>query len=303
MNSLQFNDTLRFGAQTTPKKVRGQFNAQTWYWKRYLSRLIFGCFDFNDIPETWDKDYMLTSLFFGGMFCITDTAMGVLPLQCGVSGVNVFNHPTTCNIANPVLGTLTRTIDEDCALVKLQYNYMGIIDVLDKYADLLAQCDKSIAVNLMNSNVAFIGFADDKTQAATLQKMYDTISKGEPIVVVKRSQVQKSDFYFNRVKESYIADAVQITQRKIIDQFLTSIGVNNANTDKRERMIRAEAESNDTEVQASVEHWLECVNRGLDTANKLYDLNVEFVRKRFESETMDELADDTEHAEMKEGEA
>lgn len=292
------DDTMRFSLRMTPKDVKGQINATTFFWERYLLRLIFGAFDFNNIPDEWDKNYMLEHLFIDGMFTITDTSAGVLPLQCGVSGVNVFNHPTTVNVANVVLGNLSRTIDVDCALVKLQYSYMGVMDVVSRSAELLASCDKGIAVNLINSMATMVMFADDKTQASTMQKMYDEMSKGNPAVFVKRSQVQKSDIYFNNVKNNFVADDIQIVQRKIIDQFLTSIGINNANTDKRERMIRAEAESNDVEVQASVEHWLECVNHGLDVANRLYGLNLEFVRKRFETETMQELGDDLEHAEM-----
>lgn len=298
MNSLQYNDTMRFSAQTVPKQVKGQINTTTFFWKRYLLRLVFGAFDFNNLPDGWDKDYMLMHLFMTGFFAITDTSAGVLPLHCGVSGVNVFEHPTTVNIANVVLGNLSRTIDVDCALVKLQYNYMGIGDVINRASDLLASGDKGIAVNLINSMATMIMFADDKTQAATMQKMYDDMTAGKPAVFVKRSTVQKSDIYFNNVKNNFVADDIQIVQRKIIDSFLTCIGINNANTDKRERMIRAEAESNDTEVQASVEHWLETVNHGLDVANKLYGLNLKFVRKRFESETMMKLTDDIEHAEM-----
>lgn len=298
MNTLQFNDTMRFSAQTRPKEVKGQINATTFFWKRYLYRLVFGAFDFNNIPDGWDKDYMLVHLFGNGFFTITDTAMGVLPLHCGISGINVFERPTTVNVANVVLGDFSRTIDVDCALVKLQYNYMGIMDVINRYADLLASADKGIAVNLINSMATMILFADDKTQAATMQKMYDDMSCGKPAVFVRRSTVQKSDIYFNNVKQNFVADDIQIVQRKLIDSFLTCIGINNANTDKRERMIRAEAESNDTEVQASVEHWLETVNDGLTVANRLYGLDLEFVRKRFESETMQELVTDTEHAQM-----
>lgn len=298
MNTLQYNDTMRFSAQTVPKQVKGQINATAFFWKRYLLRLVFGAFDFNNLPDGWDKDYMLTHLFMGGFFTITDTAMGVLPLHCGISGVNVFERPTTVNIANVVLGNMSRTIDVDCALVKLQYNYMGIGDVINRAADLLASGDKGIAVNLINSMATMILFADDKTQAATMQKMYDDMTAGKPAVFVKRSTVQKSDIYFNNVKNNFVADDIQIVQRKIIDSFLTCIGINNANTDKRERMIRAEAESNDTEVQASVEHWLETVNHGLEVANRLYGLNLEFVRKRFESETMMELDTDIEHGEI-----
>lgn len=287
MKDVMYDDLQAFRTQSRPKKVKGQFNATTFFWKRYLSRMIFGSFDFENMPEGWDRDYILTSLFYGGFFTICDTAMGVLPLRCGVSGYNVFEHPTEVQVANPVLGNFSKTIDVDCALVKLQYNYLGVVDVLNHYAELLAECDASIAVNLMNSRVAAVFFADTETQAKTMRKMYDTITAGEPAVFVKRSQVQKSDIYFNKVKENFIVDDIQIVQRKIIDQFLTSVGINNANTDKKERMIRAEAESNNAEVETSVEHWLVTVNEGLDVANRLFGLNLKFVRKEFEEPVLE----------------
>ena len=303
ITAMMYDDMQRYRGTMKPRRVRGQINADTFFWKNYLLRLLFGCFDFNNIPDGWDKDYMLTHLFMDGKICITDTAMGVLPLACGVSGVNVFNHPTTVIIANPVLGTLERTIEKDCALVKLEFSYGGVWRLLNRYADLLAQCDKAMSIGLMNASLlgGCIMFADNEAQAKTMRKLYDTLSDGEPVVFVKRSQVQKSDIYFAKGKENFLVDDVQVVQRKIIDQFLTTIGVNNANTDKRERMIRAEAESNDVEVQASVEHWLENVNEGLDVANRLYGLQLEFVRKRFEAENMDNMAQDEEHGEMKEG--
>lgn len=294
MSDKHLLDTLRFAYREEPSEVEGVFNSSAMYWKDYLYRLIFGAFDFNNIPDTWDKDYMLNHLFRDGMFCITDTQMGVLPLQCGTFGLNVFDRPSQVNVVNHLLGSLQRTIGDDCALIRLQYNYYGIDRQVQRTATMLAMCDISIAVNLMNSRVAFIGFADDKTQAATMQKMYDMISEGKPAVFIKRSQVQKSDIFYNRVKENFVADTIQVTQRKIIDQFLTSIGINNANTDKKERMIRAEAESNDVEVQASVEHWLETVNTGLREANKLYNMEIEFVRKHFNVEMPATMKEDIE---------
>lgn len=299
MSDKHLMDTMRYMLSEEPNDVDGVFNSSTMFWKDYLYRLIFGAFDFNNIPDTWDKDYMLNHLFRDGMFTITDTEMGVIPLSCGAFGLNVFDRPSNVNIANHLLGNLQRTIGIDCALVRLQYNYFGIDRQVQRASTMLAMCDSAIAVNLMNSKVAFIGFADDKTQAATMQKMYDMISAGKPAVFVKRSQIQKSDIFYNRVKENFVADEVQITQRKIIDQFLTSIGINNANTDKKERMIRAEAESNDVEVQASVEHWLETVNTGLETANKLYGLDIEFVRKHFNVEMPDTMQTDVELSEVK----
>ena len=209
-----------------------------------------------------------------GFITITDTQMGVLPLRCGVSGYNVFNHPTTVIVANPVLGNFERTIDEDCALVKISYDYRGILDIIYRYAYMLAECDCSISVNLMNSKVAFIGLVESKQQANSMKAMYDMISKGEPAVFVKGSQINQDTILYNHVKENFIASDIQLLKRKIMSEFLTEIGVNNANTEKRERLTDNEVEANDSEIQLNAGYWLDNIKEGFEVANRLYNLNL-----------------------------
>lgn len=279
--SVPYEDLLREFFARKPKEVDGVANASSFYYREWMLKKIFGRFKINGIPEQWDLDYMLSALFVDGKFCITDTAMGVLPLECGVTGINVFNHPTEVLIANPVLGSLRRTIDVDCALVKLQYNYTGVNRMIARYATLLSMCDSAIAVNLINSKVAFIGLATSKSQAATMQKMYDEISMGKPAVFVKGDQINGETFFFNHVRENFIADDVQILKRKLVNEFLTEIGINNANLDKRERLNSEEVLANNEEVYGNVEHWLTNIREGFKKANELYDLDLSIELKDF----------------------
>ena len=249
---------------------------------------LFGAFEFSGIPETWDYDYFLTHLFIDGYIAVTDTAIGVIPLLCGVTGINVFDHPTTAIFSNPVLGNFERELFGEnratsCALVKLQYDYNGVMPIVERYAELLAMCDNSIAVNLRNSKVAFIGFVSSKQQAATVQKMYDDIDSGKPAVYVKHGDgLTSDDIYYNHVKETYIANDVQLLKQSIKNDFLTEVGLNNANTDKRERLIVDEVNANNDEVQANVQHWLDNIREGLTHANELFGLNLSVKLRKFD---------------------
>lgn len=101
-----------------PNKVDAQFTARTEYYKWVLLNKIKGEIEIT-CPETWDTDYFLDTLLLEGKICITDTTAGVMPLQCGVFGLNAFQRPTSVNIANPVLGSFTRNIDQNCILMYL----------------------------------------------------------------------------------------------------------------------------------------------------------------------------------------
>lgn len=268
-----------------PIDVEGLNNASVVYYTGECIKKLFGVYHFENVPDGWDIDYMKERVFLDGLMCITDTTLGVLPLQTGVSGINVFNHPTKCIIANPVLGSFERTIDVDCALVKLQFNFGNVWPIINRYATLLSMCDSAIAVNLMNTKAAAIFGADTKAEAETYKRMYDKIALGEPAVFVGESIAKKlgDRLLFNRVKEQYVADDVEDLKQRIMDDFLSDIGINNANTDKRERLNTYEVVSNTQEVRSGAEHWLEDVNEGLKVANRLYGLNLRMIRKEFKN--------------------
>ena len=256
-------------------------------YRNWCLKKLFGAFEFGGVPDTWDYDYLLENLFMYGYLAITDTSIGVIPLRCGVTGINVFDHPTTAIFANPVLGNFERNLygdnpATDCALVKLQYDFMGAMPIINRYAALLALCDNSISVNLRNSKVAFIGFVSSKQQAATVEKMYSDIDRGKPAVYVKRGDgITSEDIYYNHVKETYIANDVQLLKQSIKNDFLTEVGLNNANTDKRERLIVDEVNANNDEVQANVQHWLDNIREGLRRANSLFGLDLSVKLRKF----------------------
>lgn len=259
---------------TTNPKIVDPKSSSFFYYESMLLRKAISIYELTGLPDNWDKDYILTKIMRNGFICITDTEAGVLPLECGISGVNVFNHPTTVNVANPVIGSFERTIDKDCALVKLQYNYRGINDILAHYATQLSDCDSSIAVNLMNSKVTFIGLVGSKQQAQSMKLMYDQITEGKPAVFVRGDQINADNILYNHVKENFVAGDIQMLKRKIMSEFLTEIGVNNANTDKRERLTDDEVQANDAEIQLNSSYWLDELREGFDRANKMYNLNI-----------------------------
>ncbi len=279
-NNIPLKDLLNEFFARRPSDVDGVMNTSAYYYRLYLLKKLFGRFGFSGIPEGWDVDYMLETLFLNGFFCVTDTAAGVLPLQCGLSGINVFGKPTTAVIANPVLGNFERTIDVNCVICQLQPNYEGIYPLINRYSVLLAMCDSSIAVNLMNTKAAWIFGASSKAQAETFKQLYDKISCGEPAVFIKDG-INEEQFFTMPVKQNFIADDVQLLKRKIIYEFLTEIGINNSNLDKRERLTDDEVAANDQEVIANIQCWIDNISIGIAKINQMFELNLGFVVRDF----------------------
>ena len=78
------------------------------YFRKYLLQKAMSVYKWK-LPETWDKDYFLYSLYGYGYIAVIDTeAFGVIPQWGAVGGYNVFYHPTYVMIANPLLPAMTR---------------------------------------------------------------------------------------------------------------------------------------------------------------------------------------------------
>ncbi len=66
--------------------------------------------------------------------------------------------------------------------------------------------------------------------------------------------------YFLNVKNTYIGNDLLLTKRSIMNEFLTEIGINNANTDKRERLNSDEVNANNSEVRCTIVRFIDTLN-------------------------------------------
>ena len=76
------------------------------------------------------------------------------------------------------------------------------------------------------------------------------------------------------MKEQYIADNILSDMRKIEAMFDTDIGIPNANTDKKERLVTDEINANNVETATRCELWLDSIRKGIDKANEMYNLSL-----------------------------
>lgn len=245
------------------------------FFKRYLLQDAISVFKFK-LPEWWDGDYFRYSLIgFGFVTVFKTDKFGIIPQQCGLSGFNVFYRPTQCTIANPLIGSEILKIGRNCELIKMQPDYSGVAPLVDYYGDLMALTWEGITTNILNSKLAYIGYADGKEEAETFKKLYDTIASGEPAVVVKKksstlSESDKFQFFTQNLGQNYIAQNMLESLRSIQAAFRAEIGIPDLNVQKKERLITAEATKTDIYTRAKSMLWLEEIQNSIEKAIKMF---------------------------------
>lgn len=269
-----------FNASFSPSTVHVNNTRLRRYFQKYLLQKAISVFKWN-LPEDWDEDYFKYTLYGMGYIAVLNTrSFGVICQGGALGGYNLYYRPSYIIITNPLIKeSITAYINRDCAIIKLQPDYSSIMDIVSYYADQLALSAEALGMNLVNVKTGVVFPADDKALAESYKKMFDKINSGDPAVVVGKKLFDQDGKpawfpFVQNMKQNYIASDVLSDMRKIEAMFDTDIGIPNANTDKKERLVTDEVNANNVETATRCELWLESIRKGVDKANEFYNLDI-----------------------------
>lgn len=271
-----------YNSRQNPSTIHTQNTGLFNYYGSYLFKKILSVFKFEGLPGTWAENYFKSILFGEGFITVfKHPEYGVIPQNCSLSDTySIFYQPKRVIVANPVLkSSLELEVGIDCEIIKIQPDYRSVLDIVSFYADMLAVSAEAMGMNLLNTKVSYVFMAENKAQAETFKKAYDRLASGDPFVVIDKSLMNEDgsvnwQMFEQNVGQNYIVDRVLNDMKTIEDQFNTKIGIPNANTQKRERLISSEVESNDIDTSALINVWLETMRKDIERVNDHYDLDI-----------------------------
>lgn len=269
-----------FNASFSPSTIHVKNSDLQRFFRRYLFQKAISVFRWK-LPETWNRDYFLYVLYAWGFIGVVETDKFGVICQAGAPyGYDIYYQPTNLIITNPLLkGALQPRIGTDCTVFKLQPDWGGINDLINYYADMLALCAETSGVNLLNSHLSFVFPADSKATAESYKKLFDRVASGEPCVVIDkhlfREDGEQSWAPFQQnIGQNYIVSDIISDMRKIMAQFDTEIGIPNANTDKRERLVTDEVNANNVETTTRCELWLDSLKECAEKTNSMFGTSI-----------------------------
>lgn len=255
-------------------------NPTTAYFAKYLLEKAVSIYKW-ELPKTWDRDYFLYVLYIAGYVGVINSGaeFGVVPQWGTLDGYNLYYAPRKFRYSNPLIGDGAPVIHEECEIIKLQGNYTGIWDLILYYASKMALLSEAFDMNAANVKTSRIFFAKSKASAETLKKLADKVQSGQVITVLDKDLLDDNgkltvEWFNDDLNKNYICDKLLIELRKLENEFCTDLGIPNSNTDKKERLITDEVNSNNTETMLRADLWLERLKECCEAVNKMYDLNI-----------------------------
>ena len=279
---IPFNIINLLDSSYSPNSIVKHNNATFAFYARYLYDKMKAVFKFK-LPETFGEELFKNALFANGYVTILNTERFGLLAQWGTGGGYTVNYtPRYILFTNPLLPELSGkelVIDEDCAVIKLSDEWTGVTDLVAYYAQKMALASQAIDTNLINSKISYIFAAKDKTQAQSFKKALDRIYDGDPAVIMDKNLFDDEgkpawNAFQQKPKDIYLVTDLLADLAKIEDEFDTRIGIPNANTDKRERLISDEVNANNVETAILAEEWLDNIKKGCDRVKEMYGAEI-----------------------------
>lgn len=265
-----------------PSPVKAFNNVTYAYWQRSLFQRATSILDFT-LPEDWQgtvRDFFLYCLFRFGFVAVFDSAKFGFTFQPGNPfGRNWYYQPTHIIVSNPALKDgLRLEIGKDCEVLKLTPDFLGIWDIISYYAEKLSTLDNAINIALINSKLAYILAAKNRSCAEALKKALDKINKGEPAVVVD-SKLMKSNpadtedpwsLIDLEVKKNYILTDLLSDFQSIKNDFDSEVGIPALPYQKKERLVTDEAVMRSVDGMSRSQVWFDTLTSSMDIINSRY---------------------------------
>lgn len=229
------------------------------------------------------------SLYRYGKACIVnDEEIGIKALNVTAAGkLNIYYLPVKVN----AFSTGYNKIYDFDDVVYIMNNELQkpTRDTLALFAARLYETERTSDINLQAQKTPVL-IEGDKNVLLTLKNTYMQYSGNMPVIYGNKNFDVSSKLNVLRTEAPYIIDKLEDHKHNLWNDCMTFLGINNANTSKKERLVTSEVESNDQLINYYLNCFYKKRKEACDILNKKFGTNVEIVLNK---EVVDLLAETT----------
>lgn len=268
------------------------------YYNRLLE-LAINMYEWKNLPESVDERFLELTLFSDGMAVFfRDEILGELCLQCMIGGeLDVYRIPIE-RTAYATNGYQMRLNNQNSVIIFNNYTHTNSMLDVEMYARRLYEIERTIDVNVKAQKTPLIVRATEN-QRLTMKNLYMQYDGNEPFIFGDNN-LDMDAIKVLPTNAPYVADKLNILKRQIWNEALTYLGIENSNTEKKERLVSDEVNSNLGGVAAQRFCRLNARRQAANKINKMFGLSIEVdfreeVKEMFKEDSGEEEKEVTEY--------
>ena len=231
----------------------------------------------NNIDEKWIEKFLYTE---GHCMFYKDPSYDYMVAKCNLNGnLNYYDEPTTLRpFGTNYISKKNYTNEKDCVLIRNNDDMIPTAHTLKLFALRLAEIERTIDVNIKAQKTPIVIKCSDK-QRMTLKTVFRQFTGNEPAIWGDKN-LDLSDVQVLDLKANMVFDKLQIQKHAVWNEAMTFLGVNNANMDKRERLVDDEVQANNEQVSLSADVMLKSRERACERINKMFGTKISVERRK-----------------------
>lgn len=260
-------------------KLQKEADMENWdtyvYWFYRIVEIAVNGFRWKNLPPEIDERYLEMILCFNGRgIFFKDDVIGYAALEMSSEGeYDIYNIPQR-RMAHGNNGYFRDDLTPDDSVI-IYNNYTRTPEILTirLYARRLAEIDRAIDINIRTQKTTKILKCAEE-ERLTYQNLLAKYDGGTPFILGSKNLATLGDIETLDLTTPYIADKLQLQKRQVFNEVLTYFGIENANTEKRERLITDEITSNMGGVAISRNSRMNARKQACAEINRVFGLNV-----------------------------
>ena len=263
------DDTLNF------KEMNKKLNNLTFtdYFYR-LSLIALSIFKWENLPnginERWIEKYLFD---IGECMFFKDPILGFRVSKSIDKGINIYNEPIDLEPESTGL-TEPKTYKNGIDAVLIKNNDLSIptLPTLQLYAYRLADLTRAQDVNITAQKTPILIITSDR-QKLTMKNVFNQWSGNEPVIYGDK-EMNIDGVKVLKTDAPIVFDKIQIQKHQLWNEVMTFLGVNNANQDKKERLVDDEVQANNEQVKICLDVMLKARQSACSEINRIFGTNI-----------------------------
>lgn len=243
------------------------------YYNRLLE-LAINMYEWKNLPDTINERFLELTLFYDGMAVFfRDDILGDLCLQCMIGGnLDVYRIPIE-RTAYATNGYQMHLNNTNSVIIFNNYTHTNSMLDVEMYARRLYEIERTIDVNVKAQKTPVLIRATEN-QRLTMKNLYMQYDGNEPFIFGDKN-LDMDGIKVLKTDAPYVADKLNILKRQIWNEALTYLGIENSNTEKKERLVSDEVTTNLGGVEAQRFCKLNARRQAANQINKMFGLNIQ----------------------------
>ena len=285
-----FDDSKLLGYKSFSKRLNDRVLTDYYFRLMLIARALFKWENLpNGIDEKWIERYLFSE---GNCMFFKDPEKGFMVTGIGETGpLNYYDEPTTIKPVAPnfVYDGPTLTNNVNAVIIRNNDDMLPTSPTIQLYAYKLTNIDRTIDTNIIAQKTPIIVKCTDK-QKQSFKTAINQRNDNEPTIYADKS-MNTEDIEVLDIKAPIVFDKLQIQKHAVWNECMTYLGINNANMDKRERLVDDEVQANNEQVQASEDIFLKARKKACDEINKIFGTNISVKRRNLSKDVLERMTE------------